>query len=87
MYWYNMKTGEVAESSEPPFDASVRMGPYTSELAAKNAYLAAAVRNVEADIEEEEWQAAQEDDFDREQREWEEAWNNDDWDDQSPSKE
>lgn len=50
------------------------MGPYHTHAAAKNAYLAAAVRNAEADLEQKEWERAGEDEFDREQREWDEAW-------------
>ena len=73
-FWYNIHTGEVAESTEPPFDASERMGPYDTADAAKNAYLVAAVRNVEADIYEKMWKMEEEDDFDREQREWKESW-------------
>lgn len=73
-FWYNMNTGEVAESTEPPFDASERMGPYDTKDAAKNAYLTAAVRNADADISEKAWKTAGEDDFDRDQRKWKEAW-------------
>ncbi|VEI12548.1 methionine aminopeptidase [Trueperella bialowiezensis] len=73
-FWFNMVTGQVVESEEPPFAAAERMGPYPTHEDAHNAYLIAALRNVTADIEDEAATAADEDDFDRDQREWEEAW-------------
>lgn len=69
-FWFNTKTGQVAESDTPAFDASVRMGPYASRVEAQSAFVVSAARNVEADVAE----RADEDSYDAGEREWKENW-------------
>lgn len=71
-YWFNTATSEIAESDMSPWNANDSMGPYDSAQEARAAYAVSDARNAEADIAEENWEAA--DEWDKEDREWKKDW-------------
>lgn len=75
-YWFNIRTGEVASSEVPVWDSSERLGPFNTEAEAKNAYLVAQARNIEADLRVAAEREDAEDSFDREDRQWKQEWDN-----------
>lgn len=71
-YWFNVETKEVRESDTSPWLANESMGPYETKELAENALLMAAARTANAD--EEKKAEAGDDEWDREDAEWENNW-------------